>query len=396
MEQKQLQEFINYHDPYTAARVQRHQNDVKNGELIIWFDSTLQNVDFTEHLNISKLIVDHCENVIISPLPHITELFLISCNLTTLNNLPLNIINLDITHNKITDLSVLSQIKTLKQLQIDGNKNLNLKTLNNNNITELQMNAIQCESLEGISQHTNLTKLIFNYNQISDLEPIKNMNKLNILWASSNKIVKMQPIKQLSQLKELLINNNKIQDLNPLTDLNMLEKLVLSANEIINTEPLRKMNQLLILDLAGNKITDLEPLRELVHMQELGLNFNRIINVKPLEKMIQLKLLNLYSNYIQNMNPILHLKIFENPNQQTLVREQKLPDHQLLQLNKKYDAVYASTRFLINMKNNITQIKYNKTGAINQLRIFVQQAENKLISQMNISATFFGMYISDQ
>ncbi|CAL6099332.1 Conserved_hypothetical protein [Hexamita inflata] len=205
----------------------------------------------------------------------------------------------------------------------------------------------------------------------------------------------MLPLKQLSQLKEILINNNKIEDLSPLKDLKMLEKLVLSSNEIINIEPLRKMNQLLILNLGGNKITDLEPLREL-HMQELGLNFNRIINVKPLEKMIYLKSLYLHNNYIQNMNPILHLKIFENPNQQTFVREQKLPDHLLIQLNKKYDAIYASTRFLINMKNNITQIKYNKTGAINQLSIFVQQAENKLISFVNISATFFGMYVADQ
>ncbi|CAL6099338.1 Leucine-rich_repeat domain superfamily [Hexamita inflata] len=139
MEQQQHQECINYHDPYTAARVQRHQNDVKNGELIVWFDSTLQNLDFTKHLYISKLIVDHCDNVILSPLPYITELFLISCNLTTLNNLPLNIVSLDITNNKIVDLSALSQIKTLKKLQIDGNKNLNLNTLNNNNITELQM-----------------------------------------------------------------------------------------------------------------------------------------------------------------------------------------------------------------------------------------------------------------
>ncbi len=149
---------------------------------------------------------------------------------------------LDLSHNTITDISVLGSLTTLTALEMSHN------------------------TISDISVLKNLTKLKWLYlrhNAISDISVLKNLTKLKILWLSGNSISDISSLEKLTALRKLTLGGNSIEDISALEDLTPLNLLWLNGNAIRDVSPLEDLTSLTSLTLSGNPIADYAPLRRL-------------------------------------------------------------------------------------------------------------------------------------
>ena len=137
-------------------------------------------------------------------------------NLTGLE-FAINLEELDLSNNQISDVTLLAGLRKLKELDLSDNSTAKGKSITN---------------LTGLELAINLEKLDLSNNQISDVTPLKN----------------------LKNLEELDLSNNQISDVTPLKDLKNLEKLDLSYNSIEDPLYLASLENLTTLDISENPI----------------------------------------------------------------------------------------------------------------------------------------------
>ncbi|MCL1866896.1 MAG: leucine-rich repeat domain-containing protein [Oscillospiraceae bacterium] len=249
--------------------------------------------------------------------------------------IPQRVTILDLSRNKITDISPLNSLIDLKELSLQGN-----------NITDI----------EPLCSLINLNRLRLGYNQITDITPLNILTNLENLYLESNRIVDISPFVALTNLEELYLESNQIVDVSPLFDLTNLEFLNLNYNKINDLEQIEKLrtalpdckiqysrdipppdwdywgdfflvyegitdemlavivadgtisDDVLFLYLQGNKITDISPLVALTNLEELNLSQNQITDISPLSALTNLKILDLSQNHIKNKQ-IIAIKI---------------------------------------------------------------------------------------
>jgi hypothetical protein len=110
------------------------------------------------------------------------------------------------------------------------------------NVTEMCLGGNQITDISPLSQLTNLRDLNLNRNQISDLTPLSNLTNLG------------------RNMGGLSLDNNQITDLTPLANLTNLGVLSLDNNLITDVTPLQNLTNLWWLDLRDNQVEDVMPL----------------------------------------------------------------------------------------------------------------------------------------
>jgi internalin A len=108
-----------------------------------------------------------------------------------------NLTDLDLSDNNISDLQHIKCLDGLKRLVLDSNSIESLDYL------------INLNALEELSLKNN------NINDISVLSKLVSLKKLNL---SNNKIFNIDPLKNLTGLKELYISDNYIDDFSPVNE----------------------------------------------------------------------------------------------------------------------------------------------------------------------------------
>ena len=137
----------------------------------------------------------------------------------------INLRVLDLTANRITDISPLAGLTHLTEL----------------NLSENPLVDADLSPLAGLPR---LTKLNLSSTGISDLEPLAGLVNLQWLDLSDSrifvggKIRDITPLAGMVQLKELDLENNQIRDITPLTNLIQINKLYLQRNMIVDLKPL--------------------------------------------------------------------------------------------------------------------------------------------------------------
>ncbi|MDW3190962.1 MAG: COR domain-containing protein [Cytophagales bacterium] len=119
--------------------------------------------------------------------------------------------SIDLSQNRITDLTLLSKFSNLVELNINGNL---------------------VENLNAISELVDLQSLDVSVNKISDIQSLKNLTKLTKLNLSQNEVENIGPLAFLHNLKSLNLRNNRIRNLEPLKNLSMLKTLNCEENKI--------------------------------------------------------------------------------------------------------------------------------------------------------------------
>ena len=171
------------------------------------------------------------------------------------------IIRIDASVNEIKDVEVFNNPDRFQFLQI-----LNLKTNKIKALTEMQAtNLIQidmsenkikdCSNFKGLP---NLTKLNLNNNSMKNCIGLANCPKLEVLYLNNNKLSSIKGLENLPTLRKLRLRTNKIETFDYVPDLPNLEKLAISENLIKkNTEFAKlKFPSLKRINIDGNPYFD--------------------------------------------------------------------------------------------------------------------------------------------
>ena len=81
------------------------------------------------------------------------------------------------------------------------------------NLTELHLEYNQITNITPLSALTNLTTLDLHYNQITDLSGLSALINLTTLHLYNNQITDITPLSALTNLTELDLRNNQITDI---------------------------------------------------------------------------------------------------------------------------------------------------------------------------------------
>jgi len=151
-----------------------------------------------------------------------------------------NIINLDLSYAKVSNLSFTKNMTKLESLYIYNEAN----DINN---------TIDISVLGGLKQ---LKSLSLNNCLISDISILKGLTNLTQLYLGSNNISDISSLKDLINLRSLILSNNKITDISSLSGLVNLSNLQIENNQITNISYLKNLKDLNSLMLYNNNIKD--------------------------------------------------------------------------------------------------------------------------------------------
>ncbi|XP_029472694.1 leucine-rich repeat and guanylate kinase domain-containing protein isoform X2 [Rhinatrema bivittatum] len=188
--------------------------------------------------------------------------------------------HLDLSYNNITDLSCVSHMPYLLELNAANN--------------ELQ-------TFFDFKPPKSLKEVDFSFNQITDMSDLSTYQWLTSLILDNNNIHEIKGLQNCSNLTHLSMAHNRIDDISKLTDL-PIKTLCLSNNQIVNLKGVETLSALQNLDLSDNNISSLEGLEGLELLQTLNLKDNKIADlqeIRNIEDVPVLQELNLLNNPIQ-------------------------------------------------------------------------------------------------
>ena len=145
--------------------------------------------------------------------------------------LPDGIQELDLSHNLLTDLSALSQLKALRFIRVDNNQ-IASATLNDlPELEELRIDQNPISTFKLVSVR-KLRLLSARNAGISELTSLTNLTSLTELYLDENNIQDISALAELANLGSLSLNDNRITDVSPLSALTVLWQLWLERNQI--------------------------------------------------------------------------------------------------------------------------------------------------------------------
>lgn len=175
---------------------------------------------------------------------------------------------LDVSYNEITDLSCVSYMPYLTELNASRNKlstffdfippkNLMVADLSFNNIT----------SMKDLSAHRALTTLLLNNNNIQEITGLEKCTSLQHVNLADNNIHTICGFGHLP-IRTLSLASNQIKDITGLENLKSLQTLDLSSNQITGLEGLEGLEFLQTLSLQDNEICQIS---EIAFIEDLPL-----------------------------------------------------------------------------------------------------------------------------
>ena len=181
-------------------------------------------------------------------------------NLTGLE-LAINLRELDLGNNDISDISPVAGLTKLTKLNLGGNPVSNISPL---------------------AELIKLTELYLFESNISDISPLAGLTELTKLYLWDNKISDISAVAELTKLTKLNLGNNNISDISPLTDLTNLTWLNLSDNPVSDISVVAGLTNLTELHLWDNNISDISVVVGLTNLTRLSLGDNNISDLSPL------------------------------------------------------------------------------------------------------------------
>ncbi|AXI26268.1 MULTISPECIES: leucine-rich repeat domain-containing protein [Gemella] len=173
--------------------------------------------------------------------------FVFTCGIKDLSGLEkaINLEELNLDENEITDLTPLANLKKLKHLSLFRNRITNLAPLSD--LTNLEFLDLYSNKLTDISSLKNLVNLkhldLHNNNDqtgdeshpivsggIKDISAVANMTKLEVLSLGSNDISDISVLTGLTNIKELILGGNHIKDYSKVVDY-IVPRIVKMINE---------------------------------------------------------------------------------------------------------------------------------------------------------------------
>lgn len=144
--------------------------------------------------------------------------------------------SLTLTNDDLRDLSELSGLSELENLDLSGNpivyglSQLGQKT----KLKTLTVNGNGKQVIDGLSavgSFKNLTSLSLKEQKLTDISALSRLDKLTELDLTSNKISDVSPLSNLTALTKLILDKNNIKDITPLLGIESLKTDGLRADD---------------------------------------------------------------------------------------------------------------------------------------------------------------------
>ena len=240
-------------------------------------------------------------------LPRLRDLQLIGNNTissVSLSNLFL-VPELHLGYNEITDIS-LRGLFSLRELSLRNNKISDISTLSDGvpALQYLELTANRITDISALSGLTGLRWLQLGGNDVSDIWALSRLSALTLLDLTSNQITDVSPLAGLTSVWNLRLGGNEVSDISALSGMTSLSVLILTANQVTDISPLSGLPRLSGVVLSGNQLSDISALEGSSGMRDLWLSGNRISDVSALAGMPALKRLRLDDNAISDISAL--------------------------------------------------------------------------------------------
>ena len=153
-----------------------------------------------------------------------------------------------------------------------------------------RVNSNSISDLSPLSGLTKLTELNLFRNTIADLSPLSNLTELIELDLSGNVYISdLSPLSGLAGMRTLQLYSNNISDLSPLSNLTDLRWLGVSNNLIWDIAPLSNLTELRGVSLSNNAVSDLSPLSSLTKLGRVHILDCDVSDLSPLVASVGLR-----------------------------------------------------------------------------------------------------------
>lgn len=163
----------------------------------------------------------------------------------------------------------------------------------------------QISDVSCLSTLTNLTDLNLNGNIIRDVSPLANLARLETLELGWNQIHDISPLSNLHHLRRLRLTHNLVTNIAPICELQNLRSLDLSENPIADISSLENLHNIDELVVANNNIMNLAFVTNMEHLNVLYVSWNPIESLEPLAAMHSLTKIYMYDVNISDLGPLL-------------------------------------------------------------------------------------------
>ncbi|CAL5998663.1 leucine_Rich Repeat (LRR)-containing protein [Hexamita inflata] len=328
-------------------------SNIVNGKSVTLENEKITNIQFTDILNITKLIVKNCQCLQFKETPvNITSLTINNCvdiyNVDGIGQMKqLTSLNLDL--NSILIIEPVSQLNNLKSFSAKSNYiqdsfTLSPKLQKGVKSQQIPSNAVYEKYLRSINSNISVQEFkdeLYDRKMLSKFKNKISKNKLNIKSDSElnslqftdslnllelkiescknasfairapiqiQKLVvigkcDLDGIENMNQIIYLDLQRNNVHNIQ-IANLQKLKILFVNQNKISDISIIQKLNQLIFLDLSGNNIKSINGVEDLQNLLELYLSQNKITNIQPLTNLTKLQQLDLRTNKILDFNAL--------------------------------------------------------------------------------------------
>ena len=252
--------------------------------------------------------------------------------------------SLSLHHGTGLDLSVLSQLPTLRTLDLSGctlstaamNTIVTLSELTSLNLSGCAVAEIDAliglQKLETLDLSNNtvsdltalsallaLRELNLTNNPITSLSNLKNCTELETLYAGQCAITRIAGLADHTKLKTLVLSGNKITDISALAGCTAIETLDLSGNSISDISVVSGFKKLVDLNVSSNQITDLPQFDADTPLWHVDISHNQIESLAALEGNLAVNFINADYNRIKSVAKLescimlVRMNLWDNP-----------------------------------------------------------------------------------
>ncbi|XP_040271682.1 leucine-rich repeat and guanylate kinase domain-containing protein [Bufo bufo] len=245
---------------------------------------------------------------------------------------------LDVSCNDITDLSCVSYMPYL---------------------TELNASKNRLSTFFDFNPPKNLMVVDLSFNNITSMKDLSAYRSLTTLLLNNNNIQEIIGLEKCTSLKHVSLAHNNIYTISGFGDL-PIRTLSLASNQIKNITGLENLASLQTLDLSCNQISSLEGLEGLEFLQTLNLQDNEIYQISEIafiEDLPLLHVLNLLKNPVQEQAEYWLSALFMLPRLTELDQKKIRVEEKVAAVNK-YDPppeVIAARDHMANIMYSIIQ-----------------------------------------
>ena len=153
---------------------------------------------------------------------------------------------IDVRMNKITSLLPLNQLQSLRELELDSNRQL--RTLGGleglKSLETLSVRSVSLDNIKALSTIPSLKELDFNNNGLTDISPLSNLPNIVIANLDDNPdLSDISALANKSELEVVTIYGTQVSDLTPLYTSPKLWRIHISNKSTIPCEQIKHIEQ---------------------------------------------------------------------------------------------------------------------------------------------------------